>query len=46
MTWRETGKMDERLRFVAACLTEEETMSGLREAFGISRKTGCKWLAR
>ena len=46
MTWRETDKMDERLRFIAGCLAEEETMSALCEAFGISRKTGYKWLER
>lgn len=46
MTWRETDKMDERLRFVAGCLAEEETMSALCEEFGISRKTGYKWLER
>ena len=38
--------MDERLRFVAACLAEEDTMVELCAAFGISRKTGYKWLAR
>jgi len=38
--------MDERLRFVAACLAEDDTMSGLCETFGISRKTGYKWRAR
>jgi len=46
MTWRETDKMDERFRFVAACLAGEETMSDLCAAFGISRKTGYKWLGR
>jgi putative transposase len=46
MTWRETGKMDERLRFVAACLAQEDTMVELCAAFGILRKTGYKWLAR
>jgi transposase-like protein len=46
MTWRETDKMDERLRFVAGYLAEEETMSALCEAFGIARKTGYKWLER
>jgi putative transposase len=46
MTWRETDKMDERLRFIAGCLAEDETMSALCEAFGISRKTGYKWLER
>jgi putative transposase len=46
MSWREAGILDERLRFVAAFLEGAETMVGLCEAFGISRKTGYKWLAR
>jgi putative transposase len=46
MVWRETGIMDERLKFVEQCLREDETMSALCERFGISRKTGYKWLGR
>ncbi len=46
MVWRETGIMDERLRFVVKCLEDEETMTGLCDRFGISRKTGYKWLGR
>lgn len=46
MGWRKTGAMDERVRFVAACLEDEETMSALCASFGISRKTGYKWLGR
>lgn len=46
MGWRETGLMDERLKFIAACLAEDDTMSGICESFGISRKTGYKWLER
>lgn len=46
MVWRETAVMDERVRFVLACLEEDETMSALCASFGISRKTGYKWLAR
>lgn len=46
MVWRETGTMDERVRFVAACLEQEETMSALCLAYSISRKTGYKWLGR
>lgn len=46
MVWRETGIMDERLRFVGDCLSGEETMMELCEAYGISRKTGYKWLGR
>jgi transposase InsO family protein len=44
--WRETGIMDERLKFVVECLRNEETMTALCERFGISRKTGYKWLDR
>lgn len=46
MVWRETGIMDERLRFVVDCLAGEETMSALCAAYGISRKSGYKWLGR
>ena len=46
MGWRETCVMDERLLFVAACVEDEETMTGLCAAYGISRKTGYKWLGR
>ncbi|MER8436550.1 helix-turn-helix domain-containing protein [Mesorhizobium sp. M1393] len=38
--------MDERLRFVVECLAGDETMSELCAAYGISRKTGYKWLGR
>ncbi|MBZ9818944.1 integrase core domain-containing protein [Mesorhizobium sp. CA4] len=46
MVWRETGIMDERLRFVVDCLAGEETMSALCATYGISRKCGYKWLGR
>lgn len=46
MVWRETGIMDERLKFVGDCLEGEETMTALCAAYGISRKTGYKWLGR
>lgn len=46
MVWRETGIMDERLRFVVDCLAGEETMSEIGAAYGISRKIGYKWLGR
>ncbi|MGZ3280995.1 MAG: integrase core domain-containing protein [Caulobacteraceae bacterium] len=38
--------MDDRLCFIAACLREDEPMSGLCARFGVSRKTGHKWLER
>jgi putative transposase len=46
MVWRETGIMDERLRFIVDCLSREETMTAVCERFGISRKIGYKWLGR
>ncbi|MEO3435615.1 integrase core domain-containing protein [Inquilinus sp. CAU 1745] len=46
MPWRETCVMDQRLRFVSACLAGEESMSELCRQYGISRKNGGKWLRR
>jgi len=43
--WKETGPMEERIRFV---LMRQEgwPITDLCEAFGVSRKTGYKWLER
>jgi transposase InsO family protein len=38
--------MTERMRFIVAVEAGEETMAELCRRFGISRKTGYKWLAR
>lgn len=46
MPWRETHVVEERMKFVAARLAQEFPMSELCAAFGISRKTGYKWLER
>ncbi len=46
MPWTETYAMDERVCFVSACLRQEEPMSSLCRRYGISRKTGYKWLGR
>lgn len=46
MPWAETSVMDSRSRFVHACLRGDESISQLCERYGISRKTGYKWLAR
>jgi putative transposase len=46
MPWKETCTMDERLRFIADCLRKDLPMTALCEAYGISRKTGYKWLSR
>ena len=46
MPWRETCTMDERMRFIMACRDADESIAELCRSFGISRKTGYKWLER
>ncbi len=46
MSWKETCIMDQRMSFVVASLHGVENFSELCRHFGISRKTGYKWLAR
>jgi putative transposase len=45
MPWRETCPMEQRLEFVREYETELFTMTELAAQYGISRKTGYKWLA-
>ena len=46
MPWRETCRMDERMRFVLSCAAGEESFSALCRGYGVSRRTGYKWLER
>jgi transposase InsO family protein len=46
MPWTVESVMDQRLCFIAASLLGEEPMVALCARFGISRKTGYKWLNR
>src|SRR5512135_850464 len=46
MPWRETCAMDERMRFVLSCEAGEESFSALCRGYGVSRRTGYKWLER
>jgi transposase InsO family protein len=46
MPWLETDVRDQRIRFVLARTRADATMTATCAAFGISRKTGYKWLAR
>jgi transposase InsO family protein len=46
MPWQETRVMDSRIMFIGEVLKDEYSMSELCEQFGISRKTGYKWLDR
>lgn len=46
MPWKESGAMDQRMRFIVAATEEGAVMSRVCEAFGISRTIGYKWLQR
>jgi transposase InsO family protein len=46
MPWQERSVMSERQEFVAFAAQEGANISALCDTFGISRKTGYKWLAR
>ena len=46
MPWKETCQMHERMQFIARVLAGEDEMTVLCREYGISRKTGYKWLSR
>ena len=46
MVWNETCAMEERMRFVTSWLQGEESVAVLCRRYGVSRKTGYKWLSR
>jgi transposase InsO family protein len=49
MPWADTNPMNERVKFIAACLARkdgDETFAELCDRFGISAKSGYKWLNR
>jgi transposase InsO family protein len=46
MPWKETDVLSERIEFVYRARIGEESISGLCDEFGVSRKTGHKWLGR
>jgi transposase InsO family protein len=46
MPWLETDVRDQRIRFVIAASHPSANMTATCRAFGISRKTGYKWLDR
>ena len=46
MPWRETRVSCERMKFVVAYDRKEQSMAELCRMYGISRKTGYKWVAR
>ena len=46
MAWQDVNPMEERVRFVLKATREEIAFTELCREFGVSRKTGYKWLAR
>ena len=46
MPWKETCSMSERAMFVTEFLKEEMSVSELCRRYGVSRKTGYKWIER
>src|SRR5262245_1924896 len=46
MPWRETSPMDQRVRFIADYERDYASFGELCQRYGVSRKTGYKWLAR
>lgn len=46
MGWLSKSVMEQKIRFIQLWLTEEYTLSGLCESFGISRTTGYKLIDR
>ena len=46
MAWKETHVMDERMKFVGECLRGELSMAELCRFYGVSRKTGYKYVDR
>jgi putative transposase len=46
VSWQESSPMSERLRFIQACVDRRERIVDICRRFGISEKTGHKWLVR
>lgn len=46
MPWKERTAMSERQKFVAEVLSHEQSFSAVCRTYGISRKTGYKWIER
>jgi putative transposase len=46
MGWMETCAVEERMRFVLAIAEREESFAAVCRHFGVSRKTGYKWIER
>src|ERR1700675_2997761 len=46
MPWSETSPMDQRTQFIADYLGQSLIVTELCDLYGVSRKTGYKWIGR
>src|SRR5262245_40199858 len=46
MPWHETHVMDERMSFIVDWQRDEQSVAALCRQYGVSRKTGYKWIGR
>ena len=46
MPWSQLSPMDQKTQFIADCLRRSLSVTELCEHYGISRKTGYKWIER
>jgi putative transposase len=46
MPWRQTSPMDQKMQFIADYLRQTLSIIELCELYGVSRKTGYKWIER
>jgi len=46
MPWSQTSPMDQRTQFIADYLRESLNITELCDLYGVSRKTGYKWIDR
>jgi putative transposase len=46
MPWSETDAMEQRVQFIRDWLTQKHCVSDLCATYGVSRKTGYKWIER
>jgi len=46
LPWKDTGPMEERMKFISLYQEQEYSVSALSRYFGVSRKTAYKWIKR
>jgi putative transposase len=46
MPWSQTSPMDKRMQFISEFLRQSLSITDLCDLYGVSRKTGDKWIDR